>query len=151
MREENPWPTPAWLGEPSAGAVSEPEVEKFSLPAQEVPRDLWFPDRKPPAKPIRRKRKAPVPMAFAMPAVILFALLSAFFSWVVSEPLWLAVGHGTAGTATVSKCIGSGISQRCIGELDGTRVTLLGVTEQDSTTGSKIEVQRVGVLSTESG
>jgi hypothetical protein len=79
-----------------------------------------------------------------MPAVILFALLSAFFSWVVSEPLWLAVGHGTTGTATVSKCIGSGISQRCIGELDSTRVTLLGVTEQDSTTGSKIEVRRVG-------
>jgi hypothetical protein len=83
-------------------------------------------------------------MAVAMPSVIFFALLSAFFSWVLAEPLWLAVGHGSTGTATVSKCVGSGISQRCLGELDGTRVTLLGVTQEDSTTGSRIEVRRVG-------
>jgi hypothetical protein len=148
MREENPWPTPAWLGEPSPDAVVEPEVERFSLPAQEVPRDLWFPERPAPAPPPRAKRKAPVSLLVALPAVVLFALLSAFFSWVVAEPLWLAVGHSSSGTATVSKCIGSGISQRCIGELNGTRVTLLGVTENLSATGSKIEVRRVGEHST---
>jgi hypothetical protein len=118
-------------------------VEKFSLPAQEVPRDLWFPS-KPVVKKSRVKRRAPVPLAVALPYVIFFALLTAFFSWVVSEPLWLAVGHGSTGTATVSKCVGSGVSQRCIGELEGTRVTLLGVPEKDSGIGSKIEVRRVG-------
>ncbi|GIH09103.1 hypothetical protein Rhe02_71700 [Rhizocola hellebori] len=143
MREQNPWPTPAWLGEPSPDAAVEPEVERFSLPAQEVPREMWFPE-KPAARPRPAKRKAPVSLAIAMPAVVFFALLSAFFSWVVSEPLWLAVGHSSTGMATVSRCVGSGISQRCIGELDGTRVTLLGVTAKQATTGSKIEVRRVG-------
>ncbi len=134
------------MGEPSAEAVQEPEVEKFSLPAQEVPRDLWFPD-KPVPKTIRVRRKRPIAAGVALPSIVLFALLSAFFSWVLAEPFWLAVGHGTHGTATVSRCVGSGLGQRCIGELDGTRVALLGVPETAAATGSKIEVRRVSTRS----
>jgi hypothetical protein len=36
--------------------------------------------------------------------VILFGLLAAFFAWQAAEPLWLAVGHGVDGTATVTRC-----------------------------------------------
>lgn len=42
--------------------------------------------------------------AVALPAVILFGLLAAFFAWQAAEPLWLAVGHGVDGTATVTRC-----------------------------------------------
>jgi hypothetical protein len=40
----------------------------------------------------------------ALPAVILFGLLAAFFAWQAAEPLWLAVGYGVDGTATVTRC-----------------------------------------------
>ncbi|HCT75009.1 MAG TPA: hypothetical protein DGG94_08870 [Micromonosporaceae bacterium] len=144
MQEQNPWSTPAWLGETTDASIAEPIVgpveEKFSLPAQEVPRDLWLPKTEP-RKAAPPTRKRPPKLSYTLSFVILFALLSAFFSWVSAEPLWLAIGHGQTGTATVTRCVGSGLTQRCIGELGGTRVTLLGVT--DATTGTKIEVQRV--------
>ncbi len=85
-----------------------------------------------------------MPLGVAMPSVIVLAMLSAFFSWVVAEPIWLALGHSQSGTATVAKCVGSGLGQRCTGELHGTRVVLLGVTDSATTTGTKIKVQRVG-------
>lgn len=153
MREQSPrdgattsatdWAPPAWVGEPTPNANPEPEVEKFSLPAQEVPRDLWQPrDARPVTKSSVRHGK-PLRLGVALPVIILLALLSAFFSWVSAEPLWLALGHGTEGTATVTRCIGEGLAQRCSGELSGARVTLLGVTEELARSGAKITVQRV--------
>jgi hypothetical protein len=66
--------------------------------------------------------------------LITFGLVTAFFSWVSAEPFWLAVGHGDPGVATVARCSGSGIVQRCTGSFaaaDGSyrvrTVTLLGV------------------------
>jgi len=66
--------------------------------------------------------------------LVALALVAAFFSWVSAEPFWLAVGHGDRGMATVSRCSGSGVTQRCAGAFaaaDGSftveRVTLLGV------------------------
>jgi hypothetical protein len=63
--------------------------------------------------------------------LVAFALLAGFFSWVSAEPFWLSVGHGTAGTATVSSCTGSGVRQRCLATVQGSgfrseRVTLVG-------------------------
>lgn len=145
MGEQHPWSAPAWLGQPTAGgAAPEPEPERFTLPAQEVPRDVWLSSPKPQTRPQRAPRKPPVPLGVAMPSVILLALLSTFFSWVVAEPIWLAVGHSQTGTATVAKCVGSGLGQRCTGELDGARVVLLGVADTATATGTKIKVQRVG-------
>jgi hypothetical protein len=37
----------------------------------------------------------------ALPALVLLALLTAFLAWVSAEPFWLAVGHGSQGTAVV--------------------------------------------------
>ncbi|WP_117210815.1 hypothetical protein [Allorhizocola rhizosphaerae] len=123
MPENNPWSPPAWLGEPSNAPQSE---EPFTLPAQEVPRDLWFPARpqeRPAPKPARRPRS----LAFALPFIILFGLLSAFFSWVSAEPLWLAVGHGTSGTATVTRCVGEGMTRRCLGDFTAREFAVTGI------------------------
>jgi hypothetical protein len=66
----------------------------------------------------RPRRRAPQPRR---PAAGLFGLLAlglvaTFFAWVSAEPFWLAVGHGDRGSATVARCTGSGVSQRCIGQ-----------------------------------
>lgn len=69
--------------------------------------------------------------------LVVFALLAAFFAWVTAEPLWLAVGHGRAGTATAIQCSGSGVSQRCVGDFTSDaglvveRVALRGVDQSD--------------------
>ncbi len=130
---------PSWLGPPSG----EPQLdEPFTLPVQEVPRDMWFPP--PPVRRSQTRRRPPVKTVLVLPTVILFALLSAFFSWVSAEPLWLAVGHGTPGIATVTKCVGTGLTRRCLGELDGVRVTLHGVVADE---GARVAIQRVGAHS----
>lgn len=71
-------------------------------------------------------------------ALVLFALLSGFFSWVSAEPFWLAVGHARAGTATVTRCEGSGMARRCFADFESgstkaERVTLVGVEGQPGT------------------
>jgi hypothetical protein len=64
--------------------------------------------------------------------VLVLGLLAAFLAWVSAEPLWLAVGHGARGTATVRTCQVHGIAQRCADfAADGAgfvagKVTLLG-------------------------
>jgi hypothetical protein len=94
-------------------------------------------------RPMIRRRPALV-----LATVLLLSLLAAFFAWVTAEPLWLAVGHGDSGTATVTSCVGSGVAQRCIGDFtatDGTiveRITLLGV--GNSGVGSAIAARMVG-------
>ncbi|MGW0431533.1 hypothetical protein ACWDV4_03125 [Micromonospora sp. NPDC003197] len=61
-----------------------------------------------PAKPPRH------PMA-GLSGLLTLTLLTSFFAWVSAEPLWLAVGHGERGTATVLSCTGNGIGLRCRG------------------------------------
>lgn len=84
--------------------------------------------------PPRRRPPAPRKPASGLPTLLVLALVAAFFAWVSAEPLWLAVGHGEHGTATVGQCTGSGITQRCIGQFTADRggftvpdVALLGV------------------------
>jgi hypothetical protein len=65
-------------------------------------------------QPVRHKGpRRPGP---ALALLVLLGLLATFFAWVSVEPLWLAVGHGDRGTATVTACRGSGVGRRCIGE-----------------------------------
>jgi hypothetical protein len=68
---------------------------------------------------------------------------------VSAEPLWLAVGHGDRGSATVTRCTGSGVAQRCAGEFtsaDGTsstRVALLGVAGEQRRAGAVVTARMV--------
>jgi hypothetical protein len=107
-------------------AASAP-TEAFTMPVHEVPKEGWIDPRlhggarraRPEAGPARKRAKRPrTPRrtGVAMPLLILFGLVATFFSWVSAEPLWLAAGHGRAGTLTVTSCDGSGLWQRCVGE-----------------------------------
>lgn len=53
-------------------------------------------------------------LAFGLAAVVAFSLAAAFFAWVSAEPLWLAVGHGQPGTATVTRCDSHGSEYACV-------------------------------------
>ncbi len=114
-------------GAPPAQALgNSAHTEAFTMPVQEVPRESWIDPRlhgarrarpeavAPPKRP--RPPRAPRRAGVAMPFLIFFALVSAFFSWVSAEPLWLALGHGETGTLTVTSCAGSGLLERCVGE-----------------------------------
>lgn len=142
------WAPPAWLGE-SSGSPDAPSVEEpFILPVQEVPRDLWSRHDPQPEPAVRKPPKQPRRLSVALPFVILFGLLSAFFSWVSAEPLWLAVGHGQTGTATVTRCVGDGVTRRCLGDFatedySVVRITLLGLTDADTTVGKTVTAQMV--------
>jgi hypothetical protein len=66
------------------------------------------------ARERRRRRPAPPRRpVVGLLALVLLGLLAAFFAWVTAEPLWLAVGHSTPGTATVIHCGGHGLDRRC--------------------------------------
>jgi hypothetical protein len=94
------------------------------------------------AAPREPRRTAP-----AMAALVLLSLCAAFFAWVSAEPLWLAVGHGDQGTATITRCTGSGIGQRCVGEFrtDGftATVALLGVADGQQRVGAAVSARMV--------
>src|SRR5262249_26438144 len=90
-----------------------------------------------PVRPIRRPRRVPRPRTTRHPllglaALLLLGLLATFFAWSSAEPLWLSLGHGTTGTATVADCRIRGIAHRCAdfvathGSFTAERVTLLG-------------------------
>ncbi|MFV2017544.1 hypothetical protein [Micromonospora sp. LOL_023] len=71
--------------------------------------------RTPPRQvPARRRRPARRP-ATGLSWILVVCAAAAFLGWVSAEPLWLAVGRGTAGTATVTGCTGEGLRQRCLG------------------------------------
>jgi hypothetical protein len=114
--------SPFWLTEAE-------RAERAAARAAETrdrPGTLGVAPRRPPASPRR-----PATGLFGLVAL---ALVAAFFAWVSAEPFWLAVGHGDRGTATVVRCTGDGVTQRCAGQFRAagneyavTRVTLLGV------------------------
>jgi len=120
-----------------------PEDEPaFWIPSERVPRDIgsWRgPVHKPPRRP-----------SLALPGLLVFSLLAAFFAWVSAEPLWLATGHGDRGTATVTRCTGNGVGQRCVGAFATTDgrftaqpVTLLGVAEHERHEGAAVTARMV--------
>lgn len=147
MRDNNQWSPPAWAGELSSGPA--PLEEPFSLPAQELPRDLWSTTApRHAAKPRRKRVREPRKLAFALPLIIFFGFLGAFFSWVSAEPLWLAVGHSINGTATVTRCVGDGMTRRCLGDFSAkevavTQISLLGLTDALAVPGKTVAAEMV--------
>jgi hypothetical protein len=87
------------------------------------------PVRKP--QPVRRPRATRHPL-LGLAALLLLGLLATFFAWSSAEPLWLSLGHGTPGTATVADCRVRGLPHRCAdfaakdGGFVAEKVTLLG-------------------------
>jgi hypothetical protein len=129
---------------------------------EEVDRETWSPAklvvraRRAAARPnrhaaarVRRSRK-PRQLRAALAMLIVLALTGTFFAWVTAEPIWLAVGRGDTGTATVAGCVGSGLTQRCRGSFtaaDGRYTTeivrVLGVPETRTAPGSQVRAQMV--------
>jgi hypothetical protein len=102
--------------------------------------------------PARRRPYPPGPRrpVLGLLALIVFGLLAAFFAWVTAEPLWLAVGHGTRGTATVIHCGGHGLAQRCQARFsaagDGftaVRVDLIGAPTRRLADGAQVAARMV--------
>jgi hypothetical protein len=67
-------------------------------------------------QPPRRRAPEPRRPVTGLFGLLALGLIAAFFAWVSAEPFWLAVGHGNPGTATVERCTGSGVTQRCAGQ-----------------------------------
>jgi hypothetical protein len=154
---------PRTVPAPAQAADDEP----FWMPTEEVARDdtdaAWPAPRmragrrtgslhrSPSATTRTAPARSPRRAGPALTALVALSLLAAFFGWVSAEPFWLAVGHGSAGTATVDRCTGSGVAQRCVGrfaEADGrfvtARVTLLGVTDAERHAGAAVGARMVG-------
>jgi hypothetical protein len=98
------------------------------------------------------RRRAPQPRrpAAGLAGMLALALVAAFFAWVSAEPFWLAVGHGDRGSATVERCTGGGITQRCIGHFlaaDGAyrvdQLALFGVEPGERTPGASSPARMV--------
>ncbi|MEV4758110.1 hypothetical protein AB0J86_23745 [Micromonospora sp. NPDC049559] len=154
-------PGPARTGVPEpAGPVDDEPA--FWLPIEEVhwdgrpvdPDAPPPPDRSvPPGRSPRRTgpvRKPPRHPAVGLAGLVLFSLLASFFAWVSAEPLWLALGRGLPGTATVLDCTGSGLGQRCRGEFEAADgaflaedVRLAGVDAAHSDPGSQVPARMV--------
>ncbi|MEU8615840.1 hypothetical protein AB0C29_48450, partial [Actinoplanes sp. NPDC048791] len=113
--------SPFWKAEEERRALSAPPAEA--------------PEKATEVRP-RARRRAPEPRrpAAGLFGLLALGLIAAFFAWVSAEPFWLAVGHGDRGSATVTRCTGSGVSQRCTGQFtaaNGTyrvdRLALFGI------------------------
>jgi hypothetical protein len=135
------------LAVPERVAPAADDEQPFWMPVQEMPRgSARPPQRVRPGRPPKPPRRP----ATGLIALLVFGLLATFFAWVSAEPLWLAVGHGDAGTATVTECTGAGVGQRCLGEFTAKggaftaeRVRLLGVGEQRGE-GTTVAARMVG-------
>jgi hypothetical protein len=91
----------------------------------------------------RNRPKNPRRPALGLPALLFFALAAAFFAWVSATPLWLAVGHGSRGVATVASCNVHGIDRSCADftaadHSFSTVVTLLGPGTEHAKVGEKL-------------
>jgi hypothetical protein len=130
--------SPFWLGDEERAAA---QAAAAAPEARRQPADAPDDTRRGRA-PAKRARAARHPLP-GMIGLVALAMIAAFFSWVSAEPFWLAAGHGDRGVATVGRCAGSGVTQRCSGAFaaaDGSftveRVTLLGVDPNSRTTGA---------------
>jgi len=125
----NAWPAPELHGRRAAGTID----ERRGRPS---------------------RHRTPRNAAPGLFGLIALALIAAFFSWVSVEPFWLAVGHGYSGLASVARCSGSGVTQRCAGSFtaaDGSftagEVTLFGVPKASAHPGSVTPAQMVNPTS----
>jgi hypothetical protein len=133
--------SPFWLTEEERAAASNPAPAAATPAAESAKR---------PRDRSRRIGRSPRRAAPGLVGLVALALIAAFFSWVSAEPFWLAIGHGDRGTATVARCIGSGVTQRCTGsfiEAGGMfavqQATLLGVDAAHRAPGSTVAARMV--------
>ncbi|HET6212655.1 MAG TPA: hypothetical protein VFE14_07255 [Micromonosporaceae bacterium] len=141
-----------WLP-PQAPAVLPSAIEGW-LSAPQHPGRRRGPRVRLPGTKRAKPRKGPRRAGPALTALVLLSLLAAFFAWVSVEPLWLAVGHGDRGTATVTTCSGSGVGRRCVGEFtaaDGqftvNQVAMLGVDTGERHAGATVVARMVSAQS----
>ncbi|WP_144022548.1 hypothetical protein [Asanoa hainanensis] len=134
------------------------------LTTEEVDRDAWSPARlaakarsatrptRHAARASRRPRK-PRQVRAALALLVVLALAGTFFAWVTADPIWLAVGRAESGTATVTGCVGSGLTQRCKGSFtsadgrfttEGIRVVGAERTQTEPGTQVRAEVVHAG-------
>ncbi|HEY7272936.1 MAG TPA: hypothetical protein VH502_09400 [Actinoplanes sp.] len=133
--------SPFWLTEEERSAATNPAPATGTPVAEPVNR---------PGGRVRRTGRSPRRAAPGLVGLVALALIATFFSWVSAEPFWLAVGHGDRGTATVARCIGSGVTQRCTGSFAATdgafavqKVTVLGVDPAHRAPGSTAAARMV--------
>lgn len=150
---------------PGSDPTTDDDGEDFWLPIEEVhwdgtpvaptPRTWYGRPKKPAAEAaLPRPPRPPKPQrdpVYGLAGVILFSLLASFFAWVSAEPLWLAVGHGDVGTATVASCTGRGLGQHCRGEFtaaDGLfkarDIRLIGVEGRHRTASAQVAARMTG-------
>ncbi|GAA1884652.1 hypothetical protein GCM10009687_61380 [Asanoa iriomotensis] len=129
---------------------------------EEVDRETWSPARlvvrarRAATRPNRhaaaraRRPRKPRQLRAALAMLVVLALSGTFFAWVTAEPIWLAVGRGDTGTATVAGCVGAGVTQRCRGSFtaeDGRYTTelvrVLGVPGTQTAPGTQVRAQMV--------
>jgi hypothetical protein len=122
--------SPFWLNDEQRGTAADawpnPGTHRGQADAE--------PDDERPGRATRQRPRSPRAAAPGLFGLIALGLIAAFFSWVSAEPFWLAAGHGAHGVATVTRCTGTGVTQRCVGSFaaaDGDfsagTVSLLGV------------------------
>lgn len=153
--QPGPAPTPAapdddppfWLPVEDVMRDSPAGAQTHSVPAGEVRR----PPARPPEVAPRRLAKPSRRPATGLASLLLLSLLASFFAWVSAEPLWLALGHGDAGTATVTGCTGGGVTQRCRGEFTAATgtftaadVPLAGIDTTGRRAGTRVTAVMVG-------
>ncbi len=148
VRAERLENSPFWLSDAeraAAGSAWPPAETSGGLATAPRPGDVHR------GQPPRRKPRTPRRPAPGLLGLVALGLVAAFFSWVSAEPFWLAVGHGDRGVATVARCTGEGVTQRCAGAFaaaDGSftvqRVTLLGVAPDGRDAGAAAPARMVG-------
>ncbi|GEM_PF-1487663 len=84
-------------------------------PAPSMRAGRRFTEPAPPVKTKRRRVRRLRQPAVGLVALLLLTLLAGFIAWVNADAFWLAVGHRSSGTATVSGCTGTGLGVRCTG------------------------------------
>jgi hypothetical protein len=101
-------------------------------------------------RPRNRRPGGPRRPWLVLPAVIALALVAAFFAWVSAEPVWLAVGHGDAGTAIVIKNRHGAPDGRCLsnfsaadGRFRAHAVPVTGVRRSVCAVGTRISARMV--------
>jgi hypothetical protein len=96
----------------------------------------------------RRGAKNPRRPFFGLAGLLIFALLATFLAWYAAAPLWLSLGHGRAGVATVANCPVGGLNRRCADFTAAdhsftARVALLGPESMNQASGVKLDAQMV--------
>jgi hypothetical protein len=139
-----PPPPRAWHLLDESGRLEPEVVFRSALTDPSFVPDTGYGWRRRQPPPRLRRRRNP---AAGLATLVLLGLLAAFFGWFSAEPLWLSLGHGVPGTATVVPCSVHGIDSRCAQFTpDGdayppARVTLLG--RGDVPTGQSVPARMV--------